>query len=189
MPENKDQSVPLSKYLALNKKFKELESASLAHQNKIAELEDALQIAQSKADPEDVAKVKAMLKKEASDLAARVNKYNEEVAALEEGRRSHRAEKLAFDAKGKGIEIDPESLLQEEDMDSKVQSLMLERLAQENEELKKGKPATPPAAPPPASQVYEAGAPALVGKQPKDMSDSEFADYLKTQEAAALARK
>lgn len=189
MPENKNQTVPIGQFLALKEKVKKYEGDNLAHQNRIAELENALQIAQANAnDPEDIAKVKAMLAKQDKEFATKLTKYNEEVASFEEGRKQHRAEKLAFDLKAKGVETTPESLLEEEDMEGKANSLILEHLTQENEKLK-ATPATQPKVPPPASQVYEAGAPALTKTQPKDMDDKTFESYVKGLEAEALAKK
>mgnify|MGYP001561540446 CR=1 FL=1 len=187
MTDPKVETVPLRDLIAIKQILKdrekkwEIEKTRLFSQ--VGQLQNELKIA--KANGEDSAEVE-LVKKSLLDQADKIKtdreKFEDDLNSYNKREREFRAGKLAFDLKAKGVEIEAESLLNEEDMDAKSRDLLVEHLAKENESLKANQSNSP------GESVFERGSGGLLKKQPKDMDDAEFAGYEKAIKGQALSK-
>ena len=185
-PEDNKRTVPERDVIALKEilkgKEKKWESEKTQFNSRIGQLENELKIA--KANGEDTDEV-GLVKKHLLDQAEQVNKdrtkLDEDLNSYKLKEREFRARQIAHDLKSRGVEIEVESLLNEENMDAKSKDLLVEHLAKENESLKKT-PSTP-------ESVFESGSGGVTKKQPKDMTNEEFAAFEKSLHRQVLSRK
>jgi len=157
------------------KKLKaELEEA----ERKIEELTDQNKIAEVSADDDDAVKAvkKYLLEKEREINKARA-KYEKDVASYQEREKGVRARELAAEYKQRGVEIDLDSLLNSEDMEKVSLDRYAAFLAEENKKLKETKAPEP--------SVFESTVAGTSKKQPKNMTDEEFAEFEKTIKSKA----
>ena len=188
MPEqNKDQKqikmVPLSDLLAQKNiwagKEKKWETEKSQLMQTINGLQGELKVAKANSDSE-VDEVRKELLDDDKRLTEKRNKLEEDLNSHAKSQREFRAKEIASDLKSKGVEIDVESLLGEEDMEKHALTLHADFLTKENERLKK-EPNTP-------ESVFDQGQGNVLKKQPKDMDDKEFAGFWKSQQQTALAK-
>lgn len=128
-------------------------------------------------DDGEVGVVKKYLIDKAKELETQRQKLEEELTSFREREREVRVKDVALKY---GLSSD--ELMGEEDVESAALRLQAERLAKENEELKKKTTMTP-------QPVYETGSPAVVRKNVFDMNDKELAEYEKELKNKALSRK
>lgn len=137
----------------------------------IASLQGELRIAKMDVDDaDDVKAVKAHLLERESEVNKKLQQHQKDLTSIAEREKKVRAQELAAEYKEKGLTVDVESLLSAEDMDRFTLDRYAEFLAEENKKLKEKSP---------ESRVFETGAVSVSRKQPKDMTDEEFADYAK----------
>lgn len=132
----------------------------------------------STGDEADVSKVKAYLLDRAKEIEARSQKLEEELASFREREREVRVKDVALK-----YGLNSDDLAGEEDVESAALRLRAERLAKENEELKKQTTTTQPV-------VYESNSSTgVVRKNVWDMNPKELADYEKElKNKAALSK-
>ncbi len=134
---------------------------------RLTELEVGSRFTNLKVDSEEeIGKVREYLVKQANTLEEKSRKLETDLASFKEREREVRAKELAVE-----YGISSEDLLGEDDVASAASRLYAERLAKENEELKKK--VTNPAPPP----VYDTGSPTTAKKPIMDMNEQEFAQF------------
>lgn len=187
MPEdNKNSTVPLKDLIALKQilkdKEKKWDTEKAQFNSRIVQLQNEVKIAKADGENSDeVELVKKHLLEQAEQVTKDRSKLDDDLNSYKLKEREFRARDIASTLKSKGVEITVESLLNEEDMDSKSKDLLVEHLAKENESLKKA-PSSP-------ESVFESGSGGVVKKQVRDMDDKEFAAYEKQLTQAALLKK
>lgn len=167
----------------LRDKEKRWEVERTALTQKVSQLENVVKIAKTNGeDSAEVEAVKKMLLDQDSEVATKRVKLDEDLNSYSKREREFRARELASDLKVKGVEIEPDALLDEEDMETKSKDLLVEFQAKEIERLK-----TQPSGKSPES-VFEDGSGGVLKKQVKDMTDAEFAAFEKHLKQGALSK-
>ena len=181
------KTVPESDLIAIKNILRDKEKKWDAEREKLTlktgQLENELKIAKANGDDsEEVAMVKKGLIDQADRVKADREKLGEDLNSYTKREREFRAREIASGLKVRGLEITPESLLAEDDMDSKAKDLLVEHLAKENETLKqspgKGSP----------ESVFETGSGGVLKKQVKDMTDDEFKSFERQIKQVALSK-
>ncbi len=178
-PEQKD--VPFSDFLAFKnastgreKKLKtELEEA----QRKVTDYEVELEMARrTEGGDTEVEEVKKYLLEEKKKVAGLEAKWTKEGAALIQRERAVRAKELAVEYK-----INPDDLHGDGDIEAIALRLYAERLAKENEDLKKKSSSS--------GSIYESTPGGTSKKMPRDMTPAEFKAYEKRELAKTMAKR
>jgi len=193
MPDEKNkapQTVPIADLMKLKTKLEKTEKERDEALGKIPDYESQIRklsadlktATTNLQDDDEVKQVREYLTQENEEIEKKLKKYNEDITALSGRERKARAKELVMEYKSKGLDLKDEDLLGAENMEDWVKSQHLEFLAKENEKLKAQSHN-------PAETVFDGAEGAVVKKQPKDMSDAEFATYVKQQTQEALARK
>jgi len=137
-------------------------------------------------DEGSVSRVKSALIEQDKEIQKREKEIKKREATIAERERKATAKEVKTRLTSKGIEVDEDDLLNEEDMDKFANDRIVEFLAKENEELKKTSETTQGA----EESTFES---ANIGKKSvsiESMSDEEFEKYHSTlKEQAALVRK
>ena len=137
-------------------------------------------------DEGSVSRVKSALIEQDKEIQKREKEIKKREATIAERERKATAKEVKTRLTSKGIEVDEDDLLNEEDMEKFANNQIVEFLAKENEELKKTSETTQGA----EESTFES---ANIGKKSvsiESMSDEEFEKYHSTlKEQAALVRK
>lgn len=137
-------------------------------------------------DEGSVSRVKSALIEQDKEIQKREKEIKKREATIAERERKATAKEVKTRLTSKGIEVDEDDLLNEEDMEKFANNQIVEFLAKENEELKKTSETTQEA----EESTFES---ANIGKKSvsiESMSDEEFEKYHTTlKEQAALVRK
>jgi hypothetical protein len=103
----------------------------------VSRLENELKIAKANGeDNDEVRKVKELLLEQDRVLEEKRSKYEQDLASVSDRERKARARELVVDLKGKGVEVEVDTLLGAEDMDRHSKDLLVEFQAKEIERLK-----------------------------------------------------
>ncbi len=180
------QTVPIADLLAQKNKVKKLEDALKAKeaefaqtQGNIKKLEAELKVAKASGeDDEEIKKIKQSLIEEFDKLRAEQEKHQKDLTSFTEREKKVRASELVAQAKTQyGVDLKVDDIVESENPELRVKEICLEALAKQKAET------------PPAGSVYESGTGGITKKQPKDMSDKEFSEYLTKQKNEALSKK
>ena len=188
---NDQKMVPLDDFLAFKnasrEREKKLKGQLEERDSQISKLQTDLSVSQVDMDDDDAVKsVRAMLKEENKALETSREKYSKDVTSLSERERKVRAMELAAEYGQRGVSIDYETLLEEEDMEKSVLTQYAEFLAEKEKKL------VTPSEP---KSIFETGPVSPVSA--KAISDidvttakgrAELADVEKTLRAKALSR-
>lgn len=173
------KSIPLNDFVTFKK-------ASIERERKLrAQLEDAnrqkgsleaeLKVTRANVVDDDEAKsVRAFLMAEKDKIDAKEKKYEEDVTAFRERERQVKVKELAGQ-----YGIDASDLEGEEDIDSVALRLYADKLTEENKKLKETSP---------TQTQYETGPVTVLKKQPKDMTNEEFAQHTREIKEKALSK-
>ncbi len=172
-PESK--VVPLSDFVTFKKAAEGREKKLKAQlEEKAKEVEKAageLRITKMNAnDDEEVKTVKNYLLQKEQELRELEAAHSKRGTDLTERERKVKAKELVTDYKGRGVELDVETLLSEDDMDVYAMSKFSEHLAEVEKRVKET---------PPSRAVYESTLASTNRKMPKDMNDAELEAYRK----------
>ena len=176
-----EQTIPLKDFVTFKKasegRQKKLEEQLAQSTSKMAELEVDLDVARKTGgNDEEVKEVQNFLIEERKKVARLEAIAEQNRIALEKRERTIRAKELATEF---GIKI--QDLEDAEDLDSKALSLYADRLAKENEALKKKVS---------NSGTYETGAASAVTKKPiADMTPKELDEYGKREVLKTLKKR
>jgi len=198
------KTVSLTDFIALKERTRKLE-AQLADKNtRIGDLEAELKVASVDGDDgEAVNTVKQHLLKREREIKDLENSIKEKETNFSEREKLVRAKELALEYQERGLTVDVEDLKDQDDPEKYLLTKWGEHLAEENGKLKggtkeettpQGEVKTPEAAKtiaetPAKTPVYERGAVGVSKKMPKDMTDTEFAQYEESIKAKALSVK
>ena len=188
---NDQKMVPLDDFLAFKnasrEREKKLKGQLEERDSQISKLQTDLSVSQVDMDDDDAVKsVRAMLKEENKALETNREKYNKDVTSLSERERKVRAMELAAEYGQRGVSIDYETLLEEEDMEKSVLTQYAEFLAEKEKKL---------VSPSELKSIFETGPVSPVSA--KAIADidvttakgrAELADVEKTLRAKALSR-
>jgi len=119
-------------------------------------------------DEEEVDKVKTMLLEREKALNKRQAQLDKDLTSLKEREKESRVQSLVSKY---GVNIT--DISDSEDPEKKALELYAERLTKEKEELVKAKEKSP-------ELIYESGSMGKLHKQPRDMTEKEFEDYVKS---------
>ena len=138
-------------------------------------LEQQLEVARAEKPDDVLSEAEKKLMTRWDEIQDERHKLEEDLTTFKERERQMRAKELATE---KGIDV--EALLAEEDIDSAALRLFAEKLAQENEELKKSQGST---------SVYESATPTVIKKNVWDMSTQEFKEHEEKLKREVLSKK
>jgi len=169
------KTVPLSKFIGLQNKMKRTGEQLEQSKREIGNLKTELKVVRVDADDEgEISAVKKLLLEQSEQLTKDRAKLEEDVASHEKEReRGARAKELVAEYEQRGVELDVDALLAEDDMDKFAATKHVEFLAEENKKLKEGTP----------ESIYESTPGGIVKKQPKDMDEKELAEFEKKLKA------
>jgi len=172
--------VPIADLLAQKSKVKKLEEELAEIKSKFNAVSAELEVAKANVeDDEEVKKVRAYLINQAKEIEEKRTQLDKDLASFKEREREVVAMELASK-----YEVDKDAILAGDDIEKTALSLYAERLAKEKEELTKKSEESSS-----SESVYESGAPSIVKKQPKDMTDEEFDAYEKRLREEALSQR
>ena len=183
-PKKSEKQVPMSDLVAVKSSAKrqvaEVKAQLEEAQAEIASLNEQLQVAKvSGADDEDVKAIQAHLLAKNQTLENRIAEHKKVVAATEKREKAAKAKELVLDYKERGLELDADLLLAEDDMEAYVQDQYIKHL----EAQAAGNPSEP------KPQVFESSPTGVTKKMPADMNPQEFAEYLAGQKREASLRR
>jgi len=181
--EKPQKMVPLSDVVAIRSSAKkqalehkaQLEEAN----NEIARLREELQVAKVSGEDDDTIKaIQAHLLTKNQEVEKKMAEHQKVVSAFKERERALKAGELVAAYKQRGVELDVDSLLAEDDMEEYVQRIYVTHLeAQVAEKPSEPKP-----------QVFESTRVGVNKKMPSDMDPEEFVQHVKNLKREASLR-
>ena len=183
---NDQKVVPLADFLALKKgsadREKKLKGQLDEALEQVSGLQSQLDIAKVDVDDDaDVKVVRQDLLKRDKELRDGRAKHEKDLTAFAEREKVVKAKELVADYKARGVELDLDTLLGEEDMERKALDQFASHLAEENLSLKTKEPVKP-------TSFFESTMISSSKKQPKDMTDDEFKQFVKEETTKALSK-
>ena len=176
--------VPLAELVAQRQKSRqretELKSQLQERDTRISGLEDELKVVGVDVeDDEKLKNVRAYLVDREKKLAKEKADHDKKVTSLEAREREATVKELAAEFRAKGVEVDAETLMDEDDPRLKCMELYAAHLEQKTAQEEKEE--TP--------QVFETGPQGVTKKMPADMTDEEFAEHEKTLKAEHYSKR